>query len=361
VLALSYCDRIDTAAWLLDETATRLLEMNRTASALWDRPSPAPTLEMLLDDLLLHDGADWVKVEARGLHRVLHDWAALGPRSAALRNPVRGWQPVELSVVAAQHADSGQTGWVLVAGRCGKGKSFDALHPCLAEIPGPDLMKFASHELNNIAAAIGGFAELAIEHPDLAATPADAYLREIAVGVERARRLANLLGAFADASTPAPGAFPLQQWIDDGGEPALPANWHFEYRCPAATPLQGNLAQARRGLRHLIEASMHVNSAGGADCRVGAVAAASLLCDACGVHVGERCVEIAVPLAGRAARSRGGRIRSLRDQFAGHPHGLFELTAAIACMHRAGGHVRIASAPPGIALMLPVARLSPGE
>jgi len=352
VLALSFCDRIDAAAWLLDETATSLLEMNRTAATVWDRRSPSHTLEMLLDDLLVYDGGAWVKVDAQGLRRALHDWAAGGRRPAALRNPVLGWQPVELSAVAAQIADVGHTGWVLVAARRGKGPSFGARHPCLPEEPGPDLMKFASHELNNITAAIGGFAELASEHPDLATSPAGAYLREIAVGAARMRRLASLLGVFGDASMPAPAEFALRRWIDDGGGTALPANWHFEFRCPATTLLQGDLAQAQRGLRHLVEAFTHVNLAGGADCRVGVVDAASLLCDACGGHVGEPCVEIAVPVAGLATRSSGARITALRDRFAGYPYGLFELTAAIACMHRAGGHVRVVSAPPGIALML---------
>jgi hypothetical protein len=214
------------------------------------------------------------------------------------------------------------------------------------EVGGSFLAESVAHELNNIAASLFGFVELAAEEVD----PGSSVLRclaEIRIGVSRVRNLATVLEALAAVDGNSTriaigecvgGNAPL----DSGG------GLRFDWKCDPATLVDADPERVHHALRTLTHLG-RTDSTIGSDRKFTVSRTASeSQCSYCGAVLPAGSIEITlitdggVPTAG----TRRG---------AGRAFPQLVITGSVHATHVAGGHVALDAAHSAISLVLPAA------
>ena len=213
------------------------------------------------------------------------------------------------------------------------------------EVGGPSLAESVAHELNNIAASLFGFVELAVEEVE-PGSPVLRCLGEIRIGVSRARNLATVLEALAAVDGNSTriaigecvgGNAPL----DSGG------GLRFDWKCDPATLVDVDPERVHHALRTLT----HLGRTDAAivpdrEFTVSRTASESQ-CSYCGAVLPAGSLQITliadgVPTAG----TRRG---------AGRTFPQLVIAGSVHATHVAGGHVALNAAHSSISLVLPAA------
>ncbi len=206
------------------------------------------------------------------------------------------------------------------------------------------------HELNNIAGALQGFTEIALQSAH-ANEPVKEYLGEMRIAIRRINALAHdleSLGELDSIRTRVPAVDCI---------PPLLEQWSIEWECVSSTIVDVDPLHARRALEALVQIARgdHARSSlAGGECRVTDLRTAA------------PCVTCDAPLSCKDA-SHGGwvefRVRNgsrtlnreaLREPF-GAPYSgrmirRLTLAALVHCTHRAGGHILIDDSAGSLAL-----------
>jgi hypothetical protein len=213
------------------------------------------------------------------------------------------------------------------------------------EIGGSSLAESVAHELNNIAASLFGFVELAAEEVD-PGSPVLRCLGEIRIGVSRVRNLATALEALAEVDGNSTriaigecvgGNAPL----DSGG------GLRFDWKCDPATLVDADPERVHHALRTLSHLG-RTDSIIGSDREFTVSRTASeSQCSYCSAVLPAGSIEITliadgVPTAG-ARRGAGRTFPQL------------VITGSVHATHVAGGHVALDAARSSISLVLPAA------
>ncbi len=213
------------------------------------------------------------------------------------------------------------------------------------EVGGSSLAESVAHELNNIAASLFGFVELAAEEVD-PGSPVLRCLGEIRIGVARVRNLATVLEALAAVDG---NSTRIAVGECVGGNAALDSGdaLRFDWKCDPATLVDGDPEQVHHALRTLTHLGRS-DSTIGSDRKftVGRTASESQ-CSYCSAVLPVGSVEITliadgVPTAG----TRRG---------AGKTFSQLVITGSVHAAHAAGGHVVLDPARSSISLVLPAA------
>ena len=227
-------------------------------------------------------------------------------------------------------------------------KRTDRLKP--SNVSGSSLAESAAHELNNIAASLFGFVELAAEQVD-AGSPLLRCLAEIRIGVSRVTNLAAVLEAIAEVDgnstrVPVSDCVGSNVPVESGG--GLRLNWE----CDPATVVDADPDRVHRAIRTLTHLGS-VDSAVDSDLAltVGRTASESH-CSFCGAvlpagSVGITLIADDVRLFD--AKAAGARRR------AGRTFRELVVTGSVHATHVGGGHVTLDAAHSSISLVLPAA------
>jgi len=227
-------------------------------------------------------------------------------------------------------------------------KRSDPLEP--PNVSGSSLAESVAHELNNIAASLFGFVELAAEQVD-----AEPYLLrclgEIRIGVSRVTNLAAVLEALAEVEgsstrTAISNCLGGSALVDSGG------GFRFIWECDPATVVDADPDRVHRAIRTLA----HL---GKADSTIGSDLAFTISrtaseshCSFCSAVLPAGSVRIALiadDLRLSDTKSAGWRRR------AGRTFPQLVVTGSVHATHVAGGHVALDAAHSSISLVLPAA------
>jgi len=207
-----------------------------------------------------------------------------------------------------------------------------------------------AHELNNIAASLFGFVELAAEQVD-AESPLLGCLGEIRIGVARVTNLAAVLEALSEVA----GSATRTEIIDcvGGSAPAESGDgFRFQWECDPATVVDADPDRVRRAIRTLTYLRK-ADTTGGADLafQVSRAESASQ-CSFCGAVLPAGSVKITL-IADDVrlfdAKTAGARRR------AGMTFPELVVTGSAHATHMAGGHVALDPAQSTISLVLSAA------
>jgi len=213
------------------------------------------------------------------------------------------------------------------------------------EVGGPSLAESVAHELNNIAASLFGFVELAVEEVE-PGSPVLRCLGEIRIGVSRARNLATVLEALAAVDGNSTriaigecvgGNAPL----DSGG------GLRFDWKCDPATLVDVDPERVHHALRTLTHLGRTDSTiVPDREFTVSRTASESQ-CSYCGAVLPAGSLQITliadgVPTAG----TRRG---------AGRTFPQLVIAGSVHATHVAGGHVALNAAHSSISLVLPAA------
>jgi hypothetical protein len=216
------------------------------------------------------------------------------------------------------------------------------------EVGGASLAESIAHELNNIAASLFGFVELAAEEVD-PGSPVLRCLGEIRIGVSRVRNLATVLEALAaiDGNTT---RIAVGECVGATAPPDSGGGLRFDWRCDPATLVDADPERVRHALRTLT----HLGRTGaglGSDRQftVGRTASESH-CSYCSAVLPAGSIEITLIADGLpTAGTRRG---------AGRTFPQLVITGSVHATHVAGGHVALDAAHSSISLVLPAASIS---
>jgi len=215
------------------------------------------------------------------------------------------------------------------------------------DVSGSFLAESVAHELNNIAASLFGFVELAAEQADTG-SPLHRCLGEIRIGVSRVTNLAAVLEALAEVD-----GNPTRTAIRDcvGGTAAVVSGsgFRFNWECDPATIVDADPDRVHHALRTLARLGK-ADSLTGSDFAftVGRTASAThcSFCDAALPAGSVKITLVANDLRLSEAKSGSARRRPGRTLpqlvVAGSAH----------ATHMAGGHVALDAAQSSISLVL---------
>jgi hypothetical protein len=211
------------------------------------------------------------------------------------------------------------------------------------EIGGSSLAESVAHELNNIAASLFGFVELAAEVID----PGSAALRclgEIRIGVARVRNLATVLEALAAVDGNAT-RIAIGECV--GGNAPLDSGrgLRFDWKCDPATLVDADPERVHHALRTLTHLGRTDPTIGSDQEFTVSRSAAESQCSYCSAVLPAGSIKITliadgVPTAG----TRRGTGRTFPQ---------LVITASVHATHVAGGHVALDAAHSSISLVLP--------
>jgi hypothetical protein len=217
-------------------------------------------------------------------------------------------------------------------------------------VSGSSLAQSVAHELNNIAASLFGFVELAAEQV-AAETPLLRCLEEIRIGVSRVTNLAAVLEALAEVAgssrrTAIGDCVGGNAPVDSGG------GFRFSWECDPATVVHADPDRVHRALRTLALLGRADSTIGseppftvsrtGSECR----------CSFCGAVLPAGSVQIT--LIADAARLSDSKTAAAR-RHAGKTFPRLVVTGSVHATHMAGGHVALDAAQSSISLVLPAA------
>jgi hypothetical protein len=215
----------------------------------------------------------------------------------------------------------------------------------LREIDGSSLAESVAHELNNIAASLFGFVELAAEEVD-PASPVLRCLGELRIGVSRVRNLATVLEALAAVDGHSTriaigecvaGNAPL----DSGG------GLRFDWKCDPATLVDVDPERVHHALRTLTHLGRTDSTIGSDREFTVSRTAAESRCSYCSAVLPAGSIKITLIADGLpTAGTRRG---------AGRTFPQLVVTGSVHATHVAGGHVALEAAYSSISLVLPAA------
>ena len=216
-------------------------------------------------------------------------------------------------------------------------------------VSGSSLTESVAHELNNIAASLFGFVELAAEQVD-AESPLLRCMGEIRIGVSRVANLAAVLEALAEVRgsstrTAVSDCVGGNAPVDSGG---LRLNWE----CDPAAVVDVDPDRVHRAIRTL-------TLLGKADATIGSDPvftvsrpASESHCSFCSAVLPAGSVKITLiadDLRLFDAKTAGARRR------AGRTFPQLVVTGSVHATHMAGGHIELDAAQSSISLVLPTA------
>jgi hypothetical protein len=218
------------------------------------------------------------------------------------------------------------------------------------DVGGPSLAESVAHELNNIAASLFGFVELAAEEVD-AESPLLRCLGEIRIGVSRVTNLAAVLEALAQvegssARTAISNCLGGNTPVDSGG--GFRCNWE----CDPATVVDADPDRVHRAIRTLALLGKADSTSGSDLAFTVSRMAAESHCSFCSAVLppgSVRITLIADDLRLSDTKNAGGRRR------AGRTFPQLVVMGSVHATHVAGGHVALDAAHSSISLMLPSA------
>lgn len=188
------------------------------------------------------------------------------------------------------------------------------------------------HELNNIAGALQGFTEIALNSAR-ANEPVREYLGEMRIAIGRIHALAHdleSLGEFESIRTQVP--------IGD----CMQASWTIDWRCASGTLIDVDALHARRALEALAHFGKADRAHAAGECCVTDELPPSAQCATCGAPLARngRWVEVRVQSSARLVSRE-----AVRDPFGAAPTGRMikrlTLAALVHSVHCAGGHLLI--------------------
>ncbi len=246
---------------------------------------------------------------------------------------------------------------VLQRGESG-GESFIALiaveensksRTTVAFLDGVSLSASLAHELNNIAAPLLGFVELAAEQTSFGA-PLSECLGEIRLGVSRITNLASVLEAGAETAG-GPGTVSIMDCLGDAAGADLARGFDIAWRCDRSVTVWADPERARQTLDLLRRLDLtDPRTSRRPSFIVDRTTYAAARCFTCGETIPAPCVEIAFVADGlRQLDMRGtGRRRAGRAL-----HDLI-VAGSARVAHLAGGHLMLDSAKSSLALVLSI-------
>jgi hypothetical protein len=215
------------------------------------------------------------------------------------------------------------------------------------DVSGSFLAESVAHELNNIAASLFGFVELAAEQAD-AGSPLHRCLGEIRIGVSRVTNLAAVLEALAEVDGD-PTRTAIRDCVGGTAPVVSGGGLRFNWECDPATIVDADPDRVHHALRTLT----HLGKAGsltGSDFAFNVSRTASVThCSFCDATLPAGSVKITLiandvrlsEVKSGAARRRPGRALP-QLVVAGSAH----------ATHMAGGHVALDAAQSSISLVL---------
>jgi hypothetical protein len=218
------------------------------------------------------------------------------------------------------------------------------------DVGGSSLAESVAHELNNIAASLFGFVELAAEQVE-AESPLLHCLGEVRIGVARVTKLAAVLEALAEADgsttrTAISECVGGRAPVDSGDR--LKFNWE----CDPATIVDADPDRVQRALRTLTHLGKADSTIGSDLVFTVGRAASESHCSFCGAILPAGSVKITLiadnlPLLD--ANPAGSRRRT------GRTFPQLVVTGSVHATHMARGHVALDAAESSISVVLPAA------
>jgi hypothetical protein len=227
-------------------------------------------------------------------------------------------------------------------------KRFDRREP--PNVSGSSLAESVAHELNNIAASLFGFVELAAEQVD-AESHLLRCLGEIRIGVSRVTNLAAVLEALAEVEgssrrTAISNCLGGNALVDSGG------GFRFIWECDPATVVDADPDRVHRAIRTLAHLGKADSAIGSDLALIVSRTASESHCSFCSAVLPAGSVKItliAVDARLFDAKTAGARRR------AGGTFPQLVVTGSVHATHVAGGHVELDAAQSSISLVLPTA------
>jgi hypothetical protein len=207
-------------------------------------------------------------------------------------------------------------------------------------VSGSSLAESVAHELNNIAASLFGFVELAAEQLD-AGSPLLRCLGEIRIGVSRVTNLAAVLEAFAEVEGSS-----TRTAISD----CVGGGFLFNWECDPATVVDADPDRVHRAIRTLAHLGKADSTTGSDRAFTVNRTASESLCSFCSAVLPAGSVSITLiadDLRLFDAKTAGARRR------AGRTFPQLVVTGSVHATHVAGGHVALDAAHSSISLVLP--------
>jgi hypothetical protein len=214
-------------------------------------------------------------------------------------------------------------------------------------VSGSSLAESVAHELNNIAASLFGFVELAAEQVD-AESPLLRCLGEIRIGVSRVTNLAAVLEALAEVEgsstrTAVSDCVGGNAPVDSGG------GLRFNWECDPATIVDADPDRVHRAIRTLTLLGRADSTIGSGLAFTVSRAASESHCSFCSAILPAGSVKITLiadELRLFDPKTAGARRR------AGRTFPQLVVTGSVHATHVAGGHVELDTAYSSISLVL---------
>jgi len=218
------------------------------------------------------------------------------------------------------------------------------------DVGASSLAESVAHELNNIAASLFGFVELAAEQVD-AESPLLHCLGEVRIGVSRVTKLAAVLEALAEADG-STARIAIGECVDDKAPVDSGDVLKFNWECDPATIVDADPDRVHRALRTLTHLGKADSTIGSDLVFTVGRAASESHCSFCGAVLPAGSVKITLiadnlPLPD--ANTAGARRR------AGRTFPQLVVAGGVRAAHVAGGHVALDAAESSISVVLPAA------
>jgi hypothetical protein len=214
-------------------------------------------------------------------------------------------------------------------------------------VSGSSLAESVAHELNNIAASLFGFVELAAEQIDTA-SPVLRCLGEIRIGVSRVTNLAAVLEALAEVD-----GSPTKITVGDclGGTAAAGpgGGWRFNWECAPETIVEADPNRAHRALRTLIHLGKSDSTTGSDPAFTVSRTPSESRCSFCGATLPAGSAKITLIADGlRPSDLEAPGVR----QRTGRTFRQLIVSASVHAAHAAAGHVALDAAGSSISVLL---------
>ncbi len=214
-------------------------------------------------------------------------------------------------------------------------------------VGGTALAESVAHELNNIAASLFGFVELAAEQAD-SGSPVFRCLGEIRIGVSRITNLAAVLEALAQ-----PDGSPTKIAVGDcvGGTAAVGpgGGLRFNWECDPATIVEADPDLAHRALRTLTHLGKSDSMSGSDPAFTVSRTPSESRCSFCGATLPAGSAKITL-IAGDL-RPSDLEIPGVRRR-AGRTFRQLVVSASVHAAHAAAGHVALGDAGSSLSVLL---------
>ena len=200
------------------------------------------------------------------------------------------------------------------------------------------LAGIVGHELNNISVPLKGFADLAL-HTGRLSKAARQCLDEIAIAIERVRRLACELEGYSESESSS-AYIPICACMPNS-DPEAHGKWRMNWMCDPASLVCADALHARRAIESLAAATAQrgLSPPHATELTVSHLVNVPAACVACDARLTVKANNVQVH--SRSARSIARE--TLRDPFGPKSvsRGIRRLSFAVLvhCAHRAGGHL----------------------